>query len=163
VTKATTNLWLSPAASVRANVAMPARDRGPEADPSALQAPDLVKRNVSASRPDELWVADFTYCSTWSGIDYVAFIIDVYSRRLVGWKAARSMTQKAGKNCHSHRASAVTRNACGSNRCGGRRWDLRDGLPRRTYRQGRSLRRDVLHVDHSGSSEITRPQVAVNQ
>jgi putative transposase len=37
-------------------------------------------------------VADFTYCSTWSGIVYVAFIIDVYSRRLVGWKAARSMT-----------------------------------------------------------------------
>jgi len=37
-------------------------------------------------------VADFTYCSTWSGIVYVAFIIDVFSRRLVGWKAARSMT-----------------------------------------------------------------------
>ena len=37
-------------------------------------------------------MADFTYCSTWSGIVYVAFIIDVYSRRLVGWKAARSMT-----------------------------------------------------------------------
>ena len=42
--------------------------------------------------PDALWVADFTYCSTWSGIVYVAFIIDVFSRRLVGWKAARSMT-----------------------------------------------------------------------
>ena len=56
------------------------------------RAPDLVKRNFTATRPDELWVADFTYCSTWSGIVYVAFIIDVYSRRLVGWKAARSMT-----------------------------------------------------------------------
>ena len=44
------------------------------------------------SRPDALWVADFTYCSTWSGIVYVAFIIDVFSRRLVGWKAARTMT-----------------------------------------------------------------------
>ena len=63
-----------------------------KADPAAVRAPDLVKRNFSASRPDELWVADFTYCSTWSGIVYVAFIIDVYSRRLVGWKAARSMT-----------------------------------------------------------------------
>jgi putative transposase len=51
-----------------------------------------VKRNFTADRPDALWVADFTYCSTWSGIVYVAFIIDVYSRRLVGWKAARSMT-----------------------------------------------------------------------
>ena len=51
-----------------------------------------MKRNFTATRPDELWVADFTYCSTWSGIVYVAFVIDVYSRRLVGWKAARSMT-----------------------------------------------------------------------
>jgi len=63
-----------------------------KADPGAVRAPDLVNRNFTASRPDELWVADFTYCSTWSGIVYVAFIIDVYSRRLVGWKAARSMT-----------------------------------------------------------------------
>ena len=62
------------------------------ADPDAVRAPDLVNRNFTASRPDQLWVADFTYCSTWSGIVYVAFIVDVYSRRLVGWKAARSMT-----------------------------------------------------------------------
>ena len=63
-----------------------------KADPAAVRAPDLVNRNFTADRPDALWVADFTYCSTWSGIVYVAFIIDVYSRRLVGWKAARSMT-----------------------------------------------------------------------
>jgi len=63
-----------------------------KADPEHTRAPDLVKRNFTATRPDELWVADFTYCSTWSGVVYVAFIIDVYSRRLVGWKAARSMT-----------------------------------------------------------------------
>jgi len=63
-----------------------------KADPSHPRAPDLVKRNFTAPRPDALWVADFTYCSTWSGIVYVAFIVDVYSRRLVGWKAARSMT-----------------------------------------------------------------------
>ena len=53
---------------------------------------DLVKRDFTATRPDALWVADFTYCSTWSGIVYVAFIVDVYSRRIVGWKASRSMT-----------------------------------------------------------------------
>ncbi len=63
-----------------------------KSDRSAVRAPDLVNRNFTATRPDALWVADFTYCSTWSGIVYVAFIIDVYSRRLVGWKAARSMT-----------------------------------------------------------------------
>jgi putative transposase len=63
-----------------------------KSDPSAVRAPDLVNRNFSAPRPDTLWVADFTYCSTWSGIVYVALVIDVFSRRLVGWKAARSMT-----------------------------------------------------------------------
>jgi len=63
-----------------------------KADPAHLRAPDLVKRNFRATRPDALWVADFTYCSTWSGIVYVAFVVDVYSRRLVGWKASRSMT-----------------------------------------------------------------------
>jgi putative transposase len=63
-----------------------------KSDPAALRAPDLVNRNFTASRPDALWVTDFTYCSTWSGIVYVAFVIDVFSRRLVGWKAARAMT-----------------------------------------------------------------------
>ena len=62
------------------------------ADATQLRAPDLVQREFVASRPDELWVADFTYCSTWSGVVYVAFIVDVFSRRFVGWKASRSMT-----------------------------------------------------------------------
>jgi putative transposase len=62
------------------------------ADASHLRAPDLVTREFVASAPNQLWVADFTYCSTWSGVVYVAFIVDVFSRRLVGWKASRSMT-----------------------------------------------------------------------
>jgi putative transposase len=62
------------------------------ADSTHLRAPDLVSREFVATRPDQLWVADFTYCSTWSGVVYVAFIVDVFSRRLVGWKASRSMT-----------------------------------------------------------------------
>jgi len=61
------------------------------ADPAAVRAPDLVNRNFTAMGPDQLWVADFTYCSTWSGIVYVAFVVDVFSRRIVGWKAARRM------------------------------------------------------------------------
>jgi transposase InsO family protein len=61
------------------------------ADPAAVRAPDLVRRDFTASRPDQLWVADFTYCSTWSGVVYVAFVVDVFSRRIVGWKAARTM------------------------------------------------------------------------
>jgi putative transposase len=60
-------------------------------DPAAVRAPDLVQRDFSATRPDATWVADFTYCSTWSGIVYVAFVVDVFSRRIVGRKAARSM------------------------------------------------------------------------
>ena len=69
-----------------------ARDRfTTRADPTAVRAPDLVKRHFRAERPDALWVGDFTYCSTWSGIVYVAFVVDVFSRRIVGWKAARTM------------------------------------------------------------------------
>lgn len=60
-------------------------------DPAAVRAPDLVKRDFTATAPNTKWVADFTYCSTWSGIVYVAFVIDVFSRRIVGWKAARTM------------------------------------------------------------------------
>ncbi len=61
-------------------------------DKTHVRAPDLVKRDFTATRPDELWVADFTYCSTWSGVIYVAYVLDVFSRRVVGWKASRSMT-----------------------------------------------------------------------
>ena len=61
-------------------------------DPDHVRAPDLVNRNFTASRPDELWVATSPTARRGAGIVYVAFVIDVFSRRLVGWKAARSMT-----------------------------------------------------------------------
>ena len=61
-------------------------------DDAHVRAPDLVKRNFTATGPDELWVMDFTYCSTWQGWQYVAFVLDVYSRRIVGWKASSQMT-----------------------------------------------------------------------
>lgn len=60
-------------------------------DGQAERAPDLVDRDFSAQAPNRLWVADFTYVSTWSGVCYVAFAIDVFSRRIVGWKADTSM------------------------------------------------------------------------
>lgn len=68
------------------------RRRTTRSDPSAARAPDLVRRDFTATRPNATWVADFTYCSTWSGIVYVAFVVDVFSRRIVGWKASRTMT-----------------------------------------------------------------------
>ena len=55
-----------------------------------VRAADLVKRQFAAGAPNRLWVADFTHVATWAGTVYVAFAIDVFSRRIVGWKAAMS-------------------------------------------------------------------------
>jgi transposase InsO family protein len=60
-------------------------------DPKAPCPLDHVKRQFKADRPNALWVSDFTYVSTWQGWVYVAFIIDVFARRIVGWKASSSM------------------------------------------------------------------------
>jgi transposase InsO family protein len=58
----------------------------------ALPCPqDLVNRQFNASRPNALWVSDFTYVSTWQGFVYVAFVIDVFARRIVGWRVSSSM------------------------------------------------------------------------
>jgi transposase InsO family protein len=53
---------------------------------------DLVQRAFHAERPNQLWVADFTYGATWSGFVFVAFIFDAYSRMIVGWRAMKAMT-----------------------------------------------------------------------
>lgn len=53
---------------------------------------DLVRRAFHADRPNRLWVADFTYVSTWQGWVYVAFVIDAYAKRIVGWRMSSSMT-----------------------------------------------------------------------
>lgn len=58
----------------------------------ALPCPlDRVNRQFRADRPNQLWVADFTYVSTWQGWLYVAFVIDVFARRIVGWRVSTSM------------------------------------------------------------------------
>jgi transposase InsO family protein len=59
-------------------------------DPSAACPLDRVNRQFKAPRPNVLWVSDFTYVATWSGFVYVAFVIDVFARRIVGWRASRS-------------------------------------------------------------------------
>ncbi|WP_240496294.1 IS3 family transposase [Streptomyces torulosus] len=64
------------------------RDDGQE------RAGDLLRRDFTASRPNERWVADFTYVATWSGVVYVAFVVDVFSRAIVGWSAATSKRAK---------------------------------------------------------------------
>jgi putative transposase len=62
------------------------------ADPHAIRADDLVLRQFDPVAPNTLWVADFTYVSTWSGWVYVAFVIDAYARRIVGWRTATIMS-----------------------------------------------------------------------
>lgn len=57
-------------------------------DKDARPAPDLVDRNFTASAPDQLWVADITYIPTWTGFLFLAVVLDVYSRRVVGWAMA---------------------------------------------------------------------------
>lgn len=68
----------------------PKRTTIPSDDPAARPA-DLVDRQFTATAPNRLWVADLTYVRTWSGFVYVSFIIDVFSRRIVGWQASRSL------------------------------------------------------------------------
>src|SRR5439155_611766 len=61
------------------------------ADETAPRPADLVARVFATTRPNELWVADLTYVATWSGFTYVAFVIDAFSRSIVGWRTSRSL------------------------------------------------------------------------
>ena len=60
-------------------------------DEHADRPRDLVERRFVAERPNQLWVADLTYVATWAGFVYVAFVIDVFSRRIVGWRVSKSL------------------------------------------------------------------------
>ena len=60
-------------------------------DPAATRSPDLVHRDFSAERPDALWLADFTYLRCWEGLVFFSFVIDAFSRRVVGWQFASHM------------------------------------------------------------------------
>lgn len=62
-----------------------------KADEKALRPPDHVQRCFRADRPNELWVVDFTYVPTWSGMAFTAFVTDVFSRRIVGWRTMNKM------------------------------------------------------------------------
>jgi putative transposase len=60
-------------------------------DDQAARAPDLVNRDFTATAPNQLWVTDLTYVATWSGVAYVCFIVDAFSRMIVGWRVASHM------------------------------------------------------------------------
>jgi len=91
----------------------------------AARHPDLVGRDFTATEPNQLWVTDLTYVPTWAGIAYVCFIIDAYSRMIVGWRVAAHMrttmvldaiemarwsrgTQLTGLRCHSDAGAQFT-------------------------------------------------------
>ena len=81
---------------MRQNAIQGAKRRGKpwrttKADPAALRSPDRVKRDFTASRPDEKWFADFTYLRCWEGLVFFSFVIDAYSRMIVGWQFANHM------------------------------------------------------------------------
>jgi transposase InsO family protein len=63
-------------------------------DTAATRPLDLVPRQFRADRPNQLWVADLTYVATWRGFAYVAFVIDVFARRIVGWRVSRGSTHR---------------------------------------------------------------------
>jgi len=101
------------------------RVRTTRPDPAASRHPDLVKRDFTATGPNQLWVTDLTFVPTFAGIAYVCFIIDAFSRMIVGWRAAPHMrtemvldaiemarwsrgTNLAGLRCHSDAGSQFT-------------------------------------------------------
>ncbi len=64
------------------------KGRTTEPDPTAARPPDLLRRAFVATAPNRVWVADFTHVAAWAGTVYVAFVVDTFSRRVVGWSAA---------------------------------------------------------------------------
>jgi putative transposase len=81
---------------MRANGIQGAKRRGKPwrttiTDPAATRSPDLVDRDFTAARPDALWLADFTYLRCWEGVVFFSFVIDAFSRRIVGWQFASHM------------------------------------------------------------------------
>jgi transposase InsO family protein len=60
-------------------------------DDAAVRPADLVQRDFTATRPNQLWVADLTYVATWAGFVYAAFVVDAYLRRIVGWRVSGSL------------------------------------------------------------------------
>ena len=61
------------------------------ADPCSARHPDLVARDLTATRPNRLWVIDLTYVPTWAGVAHVCFIVDAFTRVIVGWRVASNM------------------------------------------------------------------------
>ena len=71
-------------------------------DPSHRAVPDQVERQFQADAPDRIWVADITYVPTWAGFVYLAIVLDVFSRRVVGWSMAHHLRTRTGARGAEH-------------------------------------------------------------
>ena len=88
------------------------------ADDSALRPPDLVDRDFTATRPNQLGVADLTYVATWRGFVYVAFVIDVFSRKIVGWRTMNSLKTDIALDALEQALLGTERLATAAGTCG---------------------------------------------
>ena len=84
---------------------------------AVMRPPDLVTRRFTATRPNQLWVADLTYVATWRGFVYVAFVIDVFARRIVGWRASSSLRAAIWRSTRWSRRSTIDRSRSRSGWC----------------------------------------------
>jgi Integrase core domain/HTH-like domain len=126
---------------------------------------DHVNRVFHASAPNRLWLSDFTYVSTWSGFVYVAFVIDAYARRIVGWRVSRTahaafvldaLEQALHERRPTHKAGLVHHSDRGSQ--GGFKWLLQYLLElRAAYRQA-PLRAFAIQVPCGASPSVPRRQ-----
>jgi putative transposase len=80
-------------------------------DEAAVRPADLVERDFAPPAPNRLWVADFTYVPTWAGMVYVAFVVDAFARRVIGWRVASSMKTELVLDALEH--AIFTRNSEG--------------------------------------------------
>ena len=93
------------------------------ADDAAARPADLVQREFTAERPNQLWVSDLTYVATWTGFVYVAFVTDVFSRRIVGWRVSNSLRSGLALDAREQALHGLRISMCSST--GGVRSDVR--------------------------------------
>ena len=135
----------------------------------AVRAPDLVNRNFRADRPDALWVTDLTYVPTRSGMAYVCFIVDAFSRRIVGWRVATRRGSSVVARQHTSRSawfsscqiSRPPQCATGLPRPKSRNWRNRDrrlvALPMYTTEHSLTHLEDSTDPVTAGSLCLKRP------
>jgi putative transposase len=116
------------------------------ADPTAARPADLVQRRFGPPAPNRLWVADLTYVSTWSGVAYVAFVIDAYARRILGWRVASTMATSMVLDAIEH--AIWTRHQEGV-------MDLKDVVHHTDRGSQTRFNRSTQHLDDGGAFDGT--------